>query len=436
MAKRSKRDKKKKLERAQKLRRKRKNENRRLQARLTPRGKFTLFEHPLNIFQIEFPSDWEHVIEDDSQSIRFSPPDRDNVALTSYIMPYRVDAEAVAKDPKLVLLCNELFAKANAVNSRRDATIPYFAMKADRNQDGMDGHYWFVAACDIFLGLSTYFPDGEQHLWNPVFERMLSTFRIPREAEALFNRSITRLLVKLKEKFPDEKYQRHGHELRGQERRIPLANLLARIQRSPEDCEELTDDFFESTVAILHSRRLGDEQLDDVRGEIFPFIRPDDFGVEQGQLVRNEWLANLNVTYVIRMPSGFRYITAVDLKRWGLELEDLHKLAIANLSELDTPTAMPEIPAGSLPFVMVAAGDNMEASRLLNPGFYELFADSLGGPFIAAIPSRDSLILFPNNRELRRSVQQLVRKDYETSAYPISDRLFLVTPDGTTLAEW
>ena len=67
------------------------------------------------------------------------------------------------------------------MNPRRDATIPHFAMKADRNQEGMDGHYWFVAACDIFLGLSTYFPDGEQHLWNPIFERMLTTFRIPRK---------------------------------------------------------------------------------------------------------------------------------------------------------------------------------------------------------------------------------------------------------------
>ena len=48
---------------------------------------------------------------------------------------------------------------------------------------------------------------------------------------------------------------------------------------------------------------------------------------------------------------------------------------------------------------------------------------------------RDALILFPNDKDLRRSVQQIVRKDFASSAYPITDRLFLVTPDGTTLAE-
>lgn len=407
-----------------------------LRARLTPRGDFTLFEHPRNVFQIEFPSDWTHTIEDDSRSIGFGPVDRDDVALSCYILPYSMDTDLIVESPKAVELCETLFARAGAVNPRRDATIPHFAMKADRNQKGMDGHYWFVAACDIFLGLSTYFPDGEQHIWNPVFERMLSTFRIPREMEAIATKAITRLLRKLKEEHPEEEYRSEEFELKGKSRTIPLGNLMARIRKSPGKWEALTDDFLESAVKVLHFNQLGNEQLRDVRDEIFPFIRPDSLGGQEGRLVKSEWLANLSVVYVIRIPKGFRYITEADLERWGLGREDLHQLAIANLTRLDTKSETPEFPAGSLPFVMVVAGDNMEASRLLNPGLYEQFAGALGGPFIAAIPSRDELILFPNNKELRRSVQQLVRKDFETCGYPITDRLFLVTPDGTTLAEW
>ncbi len=437
MAKRPKHNKQQKQrDRAKKLRRKQQRQEPELQARLTPRGAYTLFEHPQQAFQIEFPADWKHVIEDDAHSVRFRPKGRHDVALSCYIMPYSMDTEAIVEHPQLVKVCEKMFQQAHAVNPRRDATIPYFAMKADRNQAGLDGHYWFVAACDLFLGLSTHFPDGEQHLWNPIFERMLTTFRIPRETEALFHRVMTRLLGKLKEKYPDEEYRREGHELQGKHRALPLGNLLLRIKNAPSDWEELTDDFFESAVTVLHSTRLGDEQLDDVRDEIFPFIRPDSVGAEEGRLLKNEWLADLNVTYVIRILRGFRYITEPDLDRWGLDLEELHQLAIANLCNLDTTAALPQVPAGSLPFVMVAAGDNMEASRLLHPGLYALFAELLGGPFIAAIPSRDALILFPNDKELRRSVQQLVRKDFETSSYAITDRLFLVTPDGTTLAEW
>ncbi len=436
MARRSNRNRKQRPLRSEKSLPKRKKKGFALQARLTPRGDYTLFEHPKKVFQIEFPSDWTHTIEDDSRSIGFRPVDRDDVALSCYILPYSIDTDLIVESPKAVELCETLFARANAVNPRRDATIPHFAMKADRNQKGLDGHYWFVAACDIFLGLSTYFPDGEGHRWSPIFERMLSTFRIPREMEAVANKSITRLLRKLREEYPDEEYRLEEYEFKGRTRKIPLGNLMARIARSPSNWEELTDDFVESAVKVLYFNQLGNEQLCDVRDEIFPFIRPDSLGGEEGRLVKAEWLANLSVVYVIRIPKGFRYITEPDLKRWGLGREDLHQLAVANLARLDTKAESPELPAEALPFVMVVAGDNMEASRLLNPGLYEQFAGSLGGPFIAAIPSRDALILFPNNKELRRSAQQLVRKDFETSDYPITDRLFLVTPDGTTLAEW
>jgi uncharacterized protein YtpQ (UPF0354 family) len=435
MSKRSDRDKKKKQEKTRKSRQKKKEKILRSQARLTPRGEYTLFEHPQGVFQVEFPTAWDFGIEDDGQSVQFAPKGRSNVALSCYILPYAIDIEAIVEDPKLVRVCEEMFKKVNAQNPRRDATIRHFAMKADRYQEPVAGHYWFVAACDIFLGLSTFYPEDEEHLWTPVFERMLSTFRIVRENEALFNRVVTRLLIKLQDKYPEEGYKLEGHEIRGKDRAIPLGNLFARVKNAPEDWEQLADEFFQSCVSVLYST-LGREPLDDVRDEIFPFIRSDSFGPEESRLARNEWLADLSVAYVIRIPSGFRYITEVDLERWNIELEDLHQLAITNLCRLETAAAMPQFGDESPRFAIVVAGDNMEASRMLNPRLYDLFADKLGGPFIAAIPCRDALVVFPNDRELRRHVQQIVRKDYETSAYPISDRLFLVTPDGTTLAEW
>lgn len=407
-----------------------------LQARLTPRGDHIFFEHPGKIFQIEFPADWEHQLEDDSRSVGFAPKGRNDVCLSCYIMPYFIDAETITQSPKLVGFCEKMFAQANAINPRRDATIPYFAMKADRNQPKLSGHYWFVAACDVFLGLSSYYPEDEQHLWLPAIERMLSTFRIQRETEALFNRASLRFLGKMREQQPDENYKLEGRELKGQNKAIPLGNLMALIQEDPGHWEAITDQFSDSAIAALGSLQLGVEHLDEVREKIYPFIRPDSFAVDGGRLTRSEWLANLNIAYVIHISRGFRYITDDDLERWGLELHDLHQLAMSNLSQLPIPNAPSDVPAGSLPFVMVATRDNMEASRLLSPQLYEHFAEVLGGPFIAAIPSRDALILFPNHKEMRRSLQQTVRKDFEQTAYPITDRLFLVTPDGITLAEW
>jgi hypothetical protein len=51
---------------------------------------------------------------------------------------------------------------------------------------------------------------------------------------------------------------------------------------------------------------------------------------------------------------------------------------------------------------------------------------------VAAIPSRDALMLFEygDNRE---TLQNAVARDFETTNHPISDRLFRVTPDGIAL---
>ena len=78
--------------------------------------------------------------------------------------------------------------------------------------------------------------------------------------------------------------------------------------------------------------------------------------------------------------------------------------------------------------------DSFTASRLLHPELYRLFSGPLGAPFLAAIPERDTLVLFSNRNSLKRRIVKQVKKDHDQSAYPITPRLFLVTRDGIALA--
>jgi len=59
-----------------------------------------------------------------------------------------------------------------------------------------------------------------------------------------------------------------------------------------------------------------------------------------------------------------------------------------------------------------------------------MFRRPLGSPFLAAIPDRDTLVAFTDRPSLRRKIAKQVKKDYQRSAYPITPRIFLVTPDG------
>ncbi len=407
------------------------------QPRLTRRGEYTLFEHPDNLCEVEFPSDWEWEIdEEDGRTTQFRPKGTKNVTITVYSMPYSIDTELITSSPKANEFFEKLFVQLEAKNPRRDSTFPYFSMRADREREKDGGSVWLIAACDLILGVTAYHPHGEQHLWESTFDRILSTFRVPRELEALMTRAEYRLCEKVCEQWPEEDFKIADNELKGKQRRIPLGNLLYTIRQRPRDWERIVDEFFEQAVTVMSTDNLGKEELPDCRDKIYPFIRRDTFAGTRAAVVQSDWLADLRISYVINIPSGFRYITQHDIKRWGIDADELHEVAMKNLTALPFPEEPQQIVPGNMPIVFIRTGDNMEASRLLMPGFYERFAEILHGPFIAAIPGRDSLILIPNDVEMRRDFQEVVRQDFKESSYAITDRLFLVTPDGIALAEW
>ncbi len=49
-----------------------------------------------------------------------------------------------------------------------------------------------------------------------------------------------------------------------------------------------------------------------------PVLRTDSTCAEEDRLVTSEWLANLSVAYVIRIPSGFGYLTEFELERYRI----------------------------------------------------------------------------------------------------------------------
>ena len=80
--------------------------------------------------------------------------------------------------------------------------------------------------------------------------------------------------------------------------------------------------------------------------------------------------------------------------------------------------------------VVVTTDDCLASSRLLHPDFHRLFSGPLGSPFWAGIPDRETLVAYSNRRALKQRIRRRLKKDHDSSAYPITPRPFLVTPDG------
>ncbi|MFN7334000.1 MAG: hypothetical protein ACK5TC_02975, partial [bacterium] len=72
------------------------------------------------------------------------------------------------------------------------------------------------------------------------------------------------------------------------------------------------------------------------------------------------------------------------------------------------------------------------SSYLLHPRLYAIASQQLGRSIVAAVPSRDALMMF-EYRDNRSMLQHAVERDYSTTNHPVSDRLFRITPDGVAL---
>ena len=183
---------------------------------------------------------------------------------------------------------------------------------------------------------------------------------------------------------------------------------------------------------------MGEETWEEAQARLLPILKPRSYlksnSASQYSLV-NEWLAGVVVCYALRNKDIFRFVTTYDADRWEMDLEALHDVAIANLCRLGWPKRLEGArmhDGGRV--IVVTTKDGLASSRILHPDLHRLFSGPLGSPFRAGIPDRDTLVLYSDRRKPRSTrTERQLRKDHDTSGYPITPRPFLVTPDGVRL---
>jgi uncharacterized protein YtpQ (UPF0354 family) len=388
------------------------------------------FVHPHKAYRLEFPSHWEHRIEEDGRSCGFGPYERDDVGLWISIMPASLDTDRIADDlPKLF---EQSLKKTGAANVRK-VPGPHHCLQADMTAEGEGGHYWIIAGGDLVLCASSQVPAAERDVWNPDFERLMRSLRITRENELLMRKLGTEVIQRLRELCPEQDYRFDEEGIRGRDHRIYLDNLFRQVKSAPERREEYISLFVEG-FASTRDTPMGHETWEEAEGRLLPVLKPQDYIKPEGStrnLVSAEWLGDVVICYAIRSAKTFRFVTTRDVERWGVDGEQLHQRSMQNLTALDWPRRLEgsRQPGGGR-LILVVTSDSFTASRLLHPDLYRLFAGPLGAPFLAGIPDRDTLVVFSNRTSLKRRIAKQVKKDHDRSPYPITPRLFLVTRDG------
>jgi uncharacterized protein YtpQ (UPF0354 family) len=394
------------------------------------------FVHPHNVYKLEYPAHWDQITQKDGESCGFGPHDRDDVGLWISILPASIDTDRLAQD--LPSLMKDALGKSGAANPRPDPSLHHHALVADMTKEGEGGHYWIIAGGDVVLFASSQVPAAERDEWNPPFQKLMESLQITRDRELINRQVANEVLRQLRERHPDQEFEfDEENRIRGKGQMVFLSNVCREVQRAPERKDSIIKNFVKNLSRSAHAD-IGEERWEDAKPRILPVLKPRDYLDPEGptqHLLTQEWLAGVVICYVIKSKKFFRFVTGWDVDRWSTTATDLHQLAIENLSKLPWPKQLIGAKVrNSGRVIVVDTEDGLASSRLLDPNLHRIFREPLGSPFWAGIPNRNTLVLFSDRRALKQKIGRRLHKDCRSSAYSITSRPFLVTPDGVAPA--
>jgi len=177
--------------------------------------RYVPFEHPENVFHIDYPAHWKVEFETvPASATNFVCTTHDHVSVTAFRMPIQYDVREIVEDERFYESFGKMLESTGSVNPRRDPTVAYPCMTADRAEPNLVGQRWVVAHCDVLLCVSVSCPEDVEHIYRPIFERMLSSLRINRETEALFVRMYSFVMKRLSEELPNVTWEQDNFSLK------------------------------------------------------------------------------------------------------------------------------------------------------------------------------------------------------------------------------
>jgi uncharacterized protein YtpQ (UPF0354 family) len=181
---------------------------------------------------------------------------------------------------------------------------------------------------------------------------------------------------------------------------------------------------------------LADVSLDEARADVMPLLQARfdvrGYGFEPAS---SEAPGDLSVVYVVDTGDSFTVVRPEDVERWRTSVEELHKVALANLQrQTDEDEPLLCEPSGAWELCGWSTSDGYDATRMIVPGLRrQIVREYEGAAAVYAVPMDNVFVALPrlaieqgNSEELLRTK---VDRDFQTSDNPVSPELF-VEQDG------
>ena len=212
-----------------------------------------------------------------------------------------------------------------------------------------------------------------------------------------------------------------------------LENLYRIVSYQPDEIQHQVERWVVELLRAAEGRPDERGSFESLRERIYPMVLPTS-GSEMPEeaAVMQPLVAGLLVAYAIDSDRTITYIPRSLFDGWKISLDDLHEAAIGNLvahsDAMQAHAAQDE--EGRTNLILVQTLDGYDASRILLPSLHDQLRPHLGSPFLVGIPNRDILVCFRNEPEMADRLATQIEEDFKTMPHQLTDKLFLVTPDG------
>lgn len=212
----------------------------------------------------------------------------------------------------------------------------------------------------------------------------------------------------------------------------------------PENLAEDVRDFFDDLIVEYTGELATNEGWPQVRTRVLPALIPqamlpslppntpvsDAHGTDNpSSIIAEPWVNDLLIGYQIGRSE--RYITTADLRNWDVSLEALHEHALANLTRSTRKLSMNGGHGDQYTLFSFPADDVMNSARMLLPLVQNNLRPHLGNTYYMAAPDRHVLLAFTSSDPATLAwLRHQVEIRYTNATEPLSDRLFMITPDG------
>jgi hypothetical protein len=130
-------------------------------------------------------------------------------------------------------------------------------------------------------------------------------------------------------------------------------------------------------------------------------------------------------TLVVKTRERARYVRRPELAEWAKEGASPRAQALHNLARASERARFLEHDTAYGPMVIAQTRDGLDAARLLLPGLGALLSQTLGSPFLVAVPHRDTLIAAPcEPPELVDELKRRVGAAFRGAPHAISEQLW------------